>query len=326
MPNLETTYMNLKLKNPIIVGSSGIPRSINKIKECAESGAGAIVLKSLFEESLAGENYGVEPSMLEHTDAYDYKIAELEKLYGSRDYTELIKNAKKAVDIPIIASINCISDKWWPNFAEQIESAGADAIELNVYTAPQDASKTGQEIEQLYFNILKAVKEKVKIPVALKMGSNFSSIPAISSALSEKGANGLVLFNRFTQPDIDIKNLELRTTFSFTSSDDIHIPLRWIAILYGQFQASLCATTGIHKADDLIKLLLAGASAVQVASLLYKKGLGAISGLLDGLEQWMAQHNFESLDQVIGKLSFQKSNTPDYYLRAQFIEKTTTES
>jgi dihydroorotate dehydrogenase (fumarate) len=321
MPNLSTSYLGLQLKNPVIVGSSGLTKSVESIKACEQAGAGAVVLKSLFEEALAQRDFGVADSVIDHTEAYDYYYARLELLYGAQDYTTLIKEAKAAVSIPVIASINCVSTEWWPDFAMQLQSAGADAIELNVFTTATDLTVNASQIEELYHEILSIVKQKVSIPVALKIGPGFSALPNLAVEFGRRGLNGLVLFNRFTQPDIDIDQLKLRTTFSFSSADEMHLPLRWIGMMSHYLPYDLCASTGVKTSEDVIKLLLAGASCVQVASLLYKQGLDAIPGLLSGLENWMTDHGFTTIDDFKGSLNFHKAGDPGKYLRAQFMEK-----
>ena len=322
MPNLETSYMNLKLKNPIIVGSSGFTKSVDKIVECAEAGAGAVVLKSLFEEALCRDTWEIENSSNVYPEAYDYIAGDLELQYGLGDYCKLIRDAKKAVDIPIIASINCVSDKWWPSFAKRIAEAGADALELNVFSIPSNAKVEPIEIENLYYSILQKVKQDVTIPISLKIGSNFTSIANFAENLYIKGLNGLVLFNRFTEPDIDINKLELRTSFEFTTSSDLNKVLRWIAIIYNDdMEMDLSATTGIHTSEDVIKMILAGASSVQLASVFYKDGLSKIGEILVDLESWMKTNKFETIDLFKGKLSFKNIESPSKYLRAQFLEK-----
>ncbi|MBN2571952.1 MAG: dihydroorotate dehydrogenase-like protein [Ignavibacteriales bacterium] len=320
MPNLGTKYMNLNLKNPIIVGSSGLTSSVEKVKAAEVAGAGAVVLKSLFEEVLANESE-IESSIPYHPEALDYYQSQLEKEYGARDYIELIKKCKAEIRIPIIASINCQSAKWWANYTKQIESAGADAIELNVFTTANNTIVTSRDIEQLHLDILESVKNVVKIPVSLKIGIYFTSLPNFAVELDKQGLNGLVIFNRFTEPDIDINSVELKTSFVFSSSDEILRTLRWTALLKDKVEFDISATTGIQNSDDVIKMLLAGASTVQLVSILYREGVEKIKDILKGIEEWMTKHNFNSIDEFKGKLSFARTKTPEHYLRAQFIEK-----
>lgn len=321
MPNLETSYLNLTLRNPIIVASSGLTKSVDKIVQCEQAGAGAVVIKSMFEEILAAEDYNIEEATQEHTEAYDYHFSELEKLYGSRDYTNLIKEVKKKVSIPVIASINCSSADWWPNFAEQVEAAGADALELNVFKTVIDPDMNAEAIEEVYYDIVKTVKQRVEIPVAIKIGSQFTSLPNVARNLEKNGVNGIVLFNRFTEIDINVRKPELQTTFTFSREGDYHLPLRWIGILAGQVKCDLSATTGVKNAEDAMKMILAGASTVQVASLLYQKGFDEISTLLQGIEKWLEDRGIESLSKVKGSFRFSKQSRLDNYLRVQFMKK-----
>lgn len=321
MPDLSTTYMGLSLNNPVVVASSGITKSVDKIVDCENAGAGAVVIKSVFEEVLAQQDYGISDSASYHTEAIDYLRSELELQYGPQEYCDIIADAKAKVDIPVIASINCISSKWWPSYAQQFEQAGADALELNVFKTATGLNEDSQSIEQLYFDILTSVKEHVNIPVSLKIGFYFSALPHFVSQLARHGANGVVLFNRFTEPDIDIDKLSLRTTFSFSTSYDLYKPLRWTAIMAGQVGCDIAATTGVKSAKDAIKLLLAGANCVQLASLLYQKGIDSLTDVVNEIDAWMNAHDFASVAEFKGKLSFKNTTTPDEYLRAQFLEK-----
>jgi dihydroorotate dehydrogenase (fumarate) len=321
MPNTSTTYMGLQLRNPLIVASSGLTRSLEKVRECENAGAGAVVLKSLFEEVLAEKDYGVKDSIIDHTEAYDYYYAHLELLYGAKDYTDLIREAKAQLSIPVIASINCVSTEWWPDFARQVEAAGADALELNVFTTAIDLTMDSNTLEELYFRILATVKSKVGIPVALKIAPWFSALPHLAVEFGRRGLNGLVLFNRFTQPDIDIHEMKLKTTFSLSKNDEMHLPLRWTALMSHYLDYDICAGTGVKTGEDVIKLLLAGASAVQVASVLYERGLSPLAEFVSGLEQWMTEKGFNEIAEFKGALNFHKASSPSHYLRSQFMEK-----
>ncbi len=321
MPDLSTTYMGLKLKNPIIAASSGLTKSVDKIIDCCNSGVGAVVMKSIFEEVLARQDFGIGDGAAYHTEVYDYLRSELELQYGPQEYLDIIAQAKSKVDIPIIASINCISAKWWPQYAKQFQDAGADAIELNVFKTATDVAQDGQTLENLYYEIIDSVKKQVSIPVALKIGIYFTALPHFAAQLARRGADALVLFNRFTEPDIDINKISLSTTFSFSTSYDLYKPLRWTALLAGKIGCDIAATTGVKNARDVIKLLLAGASAVQVASLLYQKGLDQVDEILKELASWMDDHNFAAIKDFKGKLSFKNTESPETYLRAQFMEK-----
>jgi len=321
MPNLETTYLGLKLRNPIIVGSTGLTKSASKIKACEDAGAGAVVIKSLFEESLQQDDLGLDSSAMMHTEAYDYIRAEVNLQYGPVEYCNIIKEAKKMVKIPVIASINCISPKWWPDFAKKVEASGADALELNVFPMVVDAMNSSANVEQVYMDILDSVKANISIPVAMKISMYITALPHLAIQLGRKGLDGLVMFNRFVEPDIDIKEMKLKTTFPFSDGDDINNVLRWIALLSGRVKSDLSATTGIHSSEAIIKLLLAGASTVQLASVLYKRGFKVINELVTDIEKWMKDKKFDKISDFQGKLNFMNIKTPDLYLRSQFMER-----
>jgi dihydroorotate dehydrogenase (fumarate) len=322
MANLETTYMNLKLKNPIIVGSSGLTQTADKIKAAEKAGAGAVVVKSLFEENLSDNDWDIMDD-LRHTEESDMAAYEIEKLYGSKDYIDLIKKVKKEVKIPIIASINCTSASWWAKFAKQVEAAGADAVELNIAKVMSDLDQSADSIEEIYVNALKSVKEEVKIPVAIKISPYFTSVPNLAYKLDNAGADAIVMFNYFTLPDIDVHKLELKTTFSFSNEGDYKYPMRWIGILSGSLDCDLSGTTGIKNHEDVLKMLLSGATTVQLASVLYQNGVETISDILNNLEKWMDERNLNTLEKIRGKMSFDKIVSKEKYLWMQFMKKKT---
>ena len=321
MPDLSTSYMGLKLRNPIIAASSGLTKSAAKIADCEKFGAGAVVIKSVFEEALAQADYQIAESAPYHTEAYDYLRSQLELQYGPREYLDLIAEAKKRVSIPVIASINCISSKWWTEYAGQFQHAGADALELNVFKTATDVQEDGASLEKMYCDIVESVKKQVTIPLAVKIGMYFTALPHFVAQLAKRGASGVVLFNRFTEPDIDLDKLALTTTFSFSTSYDLYKPLRWTALLAGQVGCDISATTGVKSAKDVIKLLLAGASTVQIASLFYQHGIDRLTEMVAELKGWMAAHGFERIADFQGKLSFTNTKTPETFLRSQFMEK-----
>jgi len=322
MYDLQVNYLGLRLKNPIIVASSGLTKSLGKIKACEDAGAGAVVVKSLFEEVLVKDTENWAQSSDAHTEAYDYLRAEANLQYGPEEYAALISKAKESTDIPIIASLNCLTAKWWPEFAAKVEKAGADALELNIFPLVSDISKDSAALEQSYYDILLSVKKAVDIPVSMKIGHNITALPAFAARLTGYGLKGLVLFNRFVETEIDIETLQLKTIFPFSHSDNIYETLRWIAILRDNIVCDLSATTGIHTSEAFIQLLLAGANTVQLASVLYKKGFKKIKEMLQDLQDWMDMHAFYTIDDFRGKLSFKKTMDTDLYLRTQFLEKT----
>lgn len=322
MVNLGTTYMGLKLKNPLIVGSSGLTNSVENIIEIEKNGAAAVVLKSLFEEQII---YAAHKTMMQDEVANAYPEADDYIRHYTREndvskYLTLIKQAKESVNIPVIASINCISGTEWISFAKYIEEAGADALELNVFVLPSDPEKSSEQNEAVYFDVVKEVLKVVNIPVALKISYYFSSLAQTVTKLSWTGIKGLVLFNRFFSPDIDIENFEIKTSNVFSTPSDLAISLRWIAMMSTHVKCDLAASTGVHSGKAMIKELLAGAKAVQVASVLYKKGFREIGSMIEELTGWMERKNFTSVDQFTGKMSIEEAKNPAAFERVQFMK------
>lgn len=322
MVNLETTYMGLKLKNPIIVGSSGLTNSVENIIEIEKNGAAAVVLKSLFEEQI---NFAANKTLLQDQSLNSYPEADDYIRHYTREndvskYLELIKMAKSAVQIPIIASINCVTGNEWISFAKTIQDAGADALELNVFVLPSDPNKSAADNEKIYFDVIDKVLQTVTIPVALKISYYFSSLARMATMLSWKEIKGLVLFNRFFSPDIDIENFEVKTSNVFSSPAELAISLRWVAMLSNQVKCDIAASTGVHDGFAVIKQLLAGAKAVQIASVLYKKGFREIGMMIEELENWMERKNFNRIEQFTGKMSIEKAKNPAAFERVQFMK------
>ncbi len=321
MADLTTNYLGLKLRNPIIAGSSGLSKSVKGVKEYEENGAGAVVLKSIFEEEIVYQYQDVlkeasaEGVNLDQFDYYDYEIKG-EKL---KKYTGLIAESKNSVSIPIIASVNCVYSHEWISFAKQLEEAGADALELNMFFLPTDFDRTTEEKEKAYFQIIEKVKNVVSIPIALKISYYFTNLGPMIQKLSETGIAGLVLFNRFYSPDFDIDKFEVVPSNVFSNPADLPISLRWIAIMAERVSCDLAASTGVHDGNALIKQILAGADAVQVVSALYQNGKDHIKTMLDALEGWMAEKGFNSLADFKGKMSQSKSSNPAVYERVQFM-------
>lgn len=322
MIDLSTTYMGLSLRSPVIVGSSGLTRSIDNLKEIEAKGAGAVVLKSLFEEQIKFEIrkvFSYEDMVSAYTEADDY-IRNYARTHALDEYLNLIREAKKAISIPVIASINCVSAEEWTSFARNIQEAGADALELNVFVLPSDVDKEGAEYEKLYFDIVEKVKKEISIPIALKISSHFSGLGNLVKKLSWTGVKGIVLFNRFFNPDIDIEKFRMGASSIYSTPDEITTSLRWIGILAGRVQADLCASTGVHDGKGVIKQLLAGAKAVQVCSTLYKNGFGQIELMNKELTDWMEKNNFSKISDFDGKMSFKKGESPAAYQRVQFMK------
>jgi len=322
MADLSTTYLGLKLKNPVIVGSSGLTRNIDNLLTIEDKGAGGIVLKSLFEEQIKQEIRKVfthEDMHDAYTEADDY-IRNYSRHQTISDYLQLIENAKSRLSIPVMASINCVSAEEWPAFAQEIEKAGADALELNVFILPADIDKPGEEYEKIYFDIIEAVKQKVNLPVALKLSYHFSGLAELIKRLSWTEVDGFVLFNRFFNPDIDIDRFVVKPGNLYSTPEEISTSLRWIAMLADRIQADLCASTGVHDGFGVVKQLLAGAKAVQVCSTLYKNGFDRIPAIVNDLNYWMDKNNLEKISDFRGKLSHKKSENPGVYQRVQFMK------
>ena len=321
MADLSVSYMGLKLGNPLIVSSSSLTNTVAKVKRCEEAGAGAVVLKSLFEEQIEAQTEEIEQESwpYPHPEAFDY-VRQMGMRLGQDDYLKLISDAKKAVSIPVIASLNCITPKWWSNYAGEIARAGADAIELNIAILPTDAAHSGEEIEKTYKRIIEGIRRRVEIPVAAKIGPYFTALPKFARELSDAGASALVLFNRFYQMDIDIEKLALVPGYHLSSPDEIYLPLRWIAILSAQLGCDIAASTGVHVGAGLIKQLLAVARAVQVCSNLYQKGMDRIAVMLKDLGDWMDRHGYASIPEFNGKMCMEASEKPEYYERLQYIK------
>lgn len=323
MANLSTTYLGLKLKNPIIAASSGLTNSLDDIKEFEKKGAAAVVLKSIFEEEIRRElekdlnTMTMDTFTYPETMEYYDNFAEDDSL---TNYLKLIRDAKNTVKIPIIASVNCVSAEKWPYYAETLQDAGADALELNVFVLPTDFERSSEENEKIYFDIVKEVKKLVKIPVALKISYYSSNLGSFIQKLSNTGIDGLVLFNRFYSPDIDINKLDILSTNVTSTPNELPISLRWIGIMHNRVGCDLAASTGIHDGAAVIKQLLAGANAVQIASAFYKNGKGIIETMLSDLSRWMDEKKFDSIDEFRGKLSQDKSQNPAAYERVQFMK------
>ncbi|TVQ89097.1 MAG: dihydroorotate dehydrogenase-like protein [Bacteroidetes bacterium] len=322
MIDLSTNYMGLTLKNPVIVGSSGLTRTLDNLIKVEDKGAGAVVLKSLFEEQIKFEIrkvFSYDDVQSAYTEADDY-IRNYSRAQTIDEYLRLIQDAKSKISIPVIPSINCVTSDEWPAFAKEIEKAGADALELNVFVLPADIDTPGQEYEKLYFEIIETVKKQVKIPIALKISYHFSGLAELVKKLSWSGIQGMVLFNRFYNPDVDIDKFTIKPGNLYSTPEEISTSLRWIAILADRVQTDLCASTGVHDGYGVVKQLLAGAKAVQVCSALYKHGFDHISFIVKQLSLWMEKNNFEKIEDFRGRLSYKKSDNPVVFHRVQFMK------
>jgi dihydroorotate dehydrogenase (fumarate) len=305
----------------LIVASCDLTSNIEGIKKCEEAGAGAVVLKSLFEEQIETDTEElISGSWLpNHTEAFEY-IRGMSMANGPSIYLNLISEAKKSTSIPIIASLNCISPKWWIDYAKQLELSGADALELNISLLPSNLERASEEIEQVYIDILEGVIGEINLPVAVKIGPYFTSTAKILNNFAKSGAKGLVLFNRFYQLDIDIENIKTTEGNPLSSPEEISNSLRWVALLSNRIPCDFIATTGINKGRDVIKQLLAGAKAVEVCSTLYKNGLEYIENMLEEIENWMSGHNYEKIEDFRGILSKKEEDKIELYDRLQYIK------
>lgn len=319
MADLQTEYLGLKLKNPIVAGSSNLSGNLEGILKLEEAGAGAVVLKSIFEEQILRESGNLSGEFSDHAEEFDY-ISQYTRQFNVEKYLNLIKDAKKSVKIPIIASINCVSSGEWTTFAKKIESAGADAIELNIFILPIDFQQDGLEIEKIYFKIVEDVLNVVNIPVSIKISHYFSGLANMVFRLSVTGISGIVLFNRFYSPDIDLKKMELISSDIYSSSRENSLVLRWIGILSDSVKCDLISSTGVHSGEDVIKNVLVGAKAVQVVSALYNSGPEQIDKMLSTVNSWLDSNNYSSLDEIRGKLSQEKSKNPGIYEQVQFMK------
>ena len=322
--NLTTNYLGMLLKNPIVASSSPLSHSIDSIRRLEDAGAAAVVMYSLFEEQIGFDSYYIDHHLTQGTDSYAESISYFPDMQsynvGPDEYLNLIRRAKDAVKIPVIGSLNGASVGGWTDYATLIEEAGADALELNVYYLPANTAIKGSDVEALYLDILAAVREVVTIPVAVKLSPFFSSIANMASCLSEQGADGLVLFNRFYQPDFDLENLEVATRLVLSNSNELRLPLRWVAILYGRVNADLAITSGVHTSQDVIKGLMAGAKVTMMASELLQNGIRRIGQVLNELVTWLNEHEYESVTQMIGAMSQKHCAEPAAFERANYMK------
>jgi len=322
--NLTTNYLGMFLKNPLVASSSPLSRNVDSIRRLEDVGAAAVVMYSLFEEQIGFESYYLDYHLTQGIDSYAESVSYFPDMQsynvGPDEYLDLIRKAKAAVEIPIVGSLNGASVGGWTDYAALIEDAGADALELNIYYLPANKDITGFEVEELYVDILTAVRQVVSIPVAVKLSPFFSSVANMASRLAAHGADGLVLFNRFYQPDFDLENLEVTPHLVLSNSDDLRLPLRWVAILYGRLQTDLAITSGIHSAHDVIKGLMAGAKVTMMASELLQNGVRRIAQVLNELVAWLNEHEYESVMQMIGSMSQKHCAEPAAFERANYMK------
>lgn len=345
MNDLSTSYLGIPLRNPIIVASSRLTGTVDGVRKCAAAGAGAVVLKSLFEEQINAETNQLNQyaDLSGHGEAYDYLQGYGVEL-GPEEYLQLVREAKAAVTVPIIASLNCVSSERWADYAKKLELAGADAIELNIGLMPTQAKQEGPAVVDAYFRILHEVKSRVNIPVAMKVGPHFTSFANFADRISHdraeapaysvgwfgknqdvgkttwRGVDGLVLFNRFYRFDIDIDTLQLAPGIPYSTPAENHYSLRWLSLLFGKVGCDLAGNTGIHDGRDAVKAILAGATVVQICSTLYLNGVEQIAKIEQQLQDWMTQHGHSKLSDFRGKLSQLQSKNPEGHERLQYIK------
>jgi dihydroorotate dehydrogenase (fumarate) len=323
--NLTTTYLGLKLRTPLVVSACGpLSNSIGKVKALEDAGAAAVVMYSLFEEEILHKSQELDHYLAYGSESYAEALNYFPQSdgysVGPEEYLELLSKVKEATQIPIIGSLNGVSSGGWIQYARKIEQAGVDALELNIYYIPTDLEMPGIEVEQMYVNVLTDVKQTVRIPVAIKLSPFFSSMAHMAKRLSRAGTDGLVLFNRFYQPDIDLDSLEVYPHVLLSTPQAMRLPMRWIAILYGRIEASLAATGGIHTHEDVLKMLMAGADATMLCSTLLKHGLGRIREIETAMVEWMKEHEYDSVEQMKGSMSQQSCGQPAAFERANYMK------
>jgi len=322
--DLSTKYLGLDLKNPLVAGAGPLSRDLDTLRHMEDAGISAAVLDSLFEEQIRHDEGELDHYLTEGTESFaealSYFPEPREFKKGPEEYLEYIAKAKKKVSIPIIASLNGVSAGGWMGYAKKMQEAGADAIELNIYYLPTNPTLSGAHVEKMYVDAVTAVKTAVTIPVAIKVGPFFSNMAYTARQLSEAGANGLVLFNRFYQPDIDLETLEVVPNLVLSSPSEMRLPLRWIALLYGRVGCDLAGSSGIHRSEDVIKTIMAGASCVQLCSALIVHGVRRATEILKGVEGWMTEREYESVAQMRGSMSQQNCPEPAAFERANYMK------
>jgi dihydroorotate dehydrogenase (fumarate) len=322
MADLSTSYMGLKLDNPLVVSSSGLTGSVKGVQDCADSGAGAVVLKSMFEELIIAHSRDLDLDILqsEHPEAYEYIRAEIGKQLGPIPYLRFVEDVRKHIRIPVIASINCTSPQWWLPYARDIESAGAHAIELNISHFPESASRDLRDVEKMYARITSELASRVKIPVAVKIGMYFTSIGDVARDIAAAGAKGIVLFNRYYTVDMNIEQKRFVPSMTYSSNQEILLPLRWIGLLAETIQCDIAGSTGIHEAKDVIKMLMAGATVTQLCSVLYSKGIAHLGKIREELDAWLDSHGYKSVADIRGAALEGTGNREMLLHRMQYIK------
>ena len=324
MTDLSTTYLGLKLKNPLVASASPLSKKVDTVKELEAAGVSAVVMYSLFEEQITHESHALDYFLNRGSESYAEAMTyfpEMENYnIGPDSYLDLVSKLKKAVDIPIIGSLNGVSTGGWVDYAKKIEEAGADALELNIYYLPTDVKIVSKELEDAQIELVASVKKQLSIPLAVKLSPFYTALPAYAKRLSHAGADGLVLFNRFYQPDIDTETLEVIPSLNLSDSNDLLLPLRWVAILHGKIKADLALTSGVHNEKDVLKAMMAGANVVEITSEFLANGIGRATEILDGLKKWMVEYEYESITQMQGSMSHKSVAEPAAFERANYMK------
>jgi len=322
--DLSTLYLGMKLRNPLVAAASPLTEKVDNFKKLEDAGIGAIVMHSLFEEQIDQEALELQYSLEQGTESFAESLTYYPRLkdynIGPEQYLDHLEKAKKSVKVPVIGSLNGVSTGGWLKYAQNLESAGADAIELNIYHIPTDPSVSSADVEQSYLDIVSRVKARAKIPVAVKLGPYFSALVAFAKRLETSGADGLVLFNRFYQPDIDLATLDVIPDVKLSTNVEMRLPLRWIAILRGHVKASLAATTGVQRGEDVLKMVMVGADATMLCSTLLTNGIAHVGTMLTEIEAWMKERDYDSLQEMKGTLSHKSCASPDAFERANYLK------
>jgi dihydroorotate dehydrogenase (fumarate) len=328
MVDLSTSYLGLQLKNPVVASASPISKKVDAVRRLEDAGASAVVMYSLFEEQITQESRALDFFLSRGTESFAEALTYFPDLdhynVGSDGYLEQVAKLKKAVSIPVIGSLNGVSTGGWIKYAKRIEEAGADALELNVYYVPTDPALTGHQLEQSTIDLVTEVRKEVHIPLAIKLNPFYTALPNLAVHLVTAGANGLVMFNRFIQPDLDIETLEVTPALHLSTSEELRLPLRWTAILYGKVNADLALTSGVHTSQDILKAMMAGANVTMLASELIDKGPERITVLLDEMQAWMEAFEYESVRQMRGSMSQQAVAEPAAFERGNYMKALTS--
>lgn len=323
MVDLSTTYLGIKLKNPLVASSSPLTQKVDSIQKMEEAGVSAVVLYSLFEEQIVQESLKLHHDLLRGSESYAEALSYLpdygQYSIGPEKYIDHIKKVKKAVNIPVIGSLNGVTTGGWIEYAKKIEQAGADALELNLYYLATDPEMTSSALEDNYIHLVQDIRRQIDIPIAVKLSPFFTALPNFARRLQQAGANGLVLFNRFYQPDLDLESLEVVPNLVLSNSYEVRLPLRWIAILYGKIGVDFALTSGVHTAEDMLKAVMAGANVTTIASTLLKNGIEASTNILSTAKKWMEDHEYESISQMRGSMSQQAVGDPATFERANYM-------